>query len=326
MHSGIRPAPAGVDVETRDISPRPGRVIATFNGQPHRGAADASATISPSWDGSPTIHSRPTSSSCRTSAASVPQLKAAIEELQAKRLRRSRTIPDEPQGARGAWRSGPATTPSREVGRQPGAARGQLRPASAASCREGVRQGNNPHRMGEWVPRQQDPCGHDGSSGDFRSNEQSITAAGGHGALAIEHVDASGRDGLGAQEGRRCSPVRWSTAPSCHKCGRCVAFLDRAQIADARKAQGVLFSPPHEGHDDEGLRPNHLRPRRSCLLRRRVRRSMERSFDELGVDPNNGFGDLVVSKIGEVPPGTQRADDRSRYPGRLRKVVPTSRW
>ena len=63
-------------------------------GKAHPGAA-TSATNSPNsarWRPSP----RPTSSSCRTSRASIPQLKAAIKELQGKGY----DIPDYPEDAR----------------------------------------------------------------------------------------------------------------------------------------------------------------------------------------------------------------------------------
>ena len=49
------------------------------------------------------------------------------------------------------------------------------------------------------------------------------------------------------------------------------AFLER-EIEDAKK-QGVLFSAPHESHDDEGLGPHNLRPRREGLFQGRLRQT-----------------------------------------------------
>ena len=40
-----------------------------------------------------------------------------------------------------------------------------------------------------------------------------------------------------------------------------------------RQGQGRAVLDPPQGHDDEGLRPDHLRPRREGLLRRRVRQA-----------------------------------------------------
>ena len=44
-------------------------------------------------------------------------------------------------------------------------------------------------------------------------------------------------------------------------------FLDRADRARQGRGRAVLGAP--QGHDDEGLRPDHLRPRRAGLLPRR---------------------------------------------------------
>ena len=72
---------------------------------------------------------RPTSSSCRTSRASIPQLKAAIAELQAQGYDLP-DYPDDPQTDEEQGRPRPLRQGQGQRG-QPGAARGQLRPPRA---------------------------------------------------------------------------------------------------------------------------------------------------------------------------------------------------
>ena len=66
-----------------------------------------------------------------------------------------------------------------------------------------------------------------------------------------------------------------------------VAFLEE-QIAEA-KAQGRALLPPHEGDDDEGLRPDHLRPRGPRTFYAPVFEKHGATLEKLGVDPNHGL-------------------------------------
>ena len=135
---------AGVEVETRDIS-LAGRILSPVPRPPHR-RSSASATTSPSsasWRCCP----RPTSSSCPNISASMPQLKAAIDELQAQGLRAPR-LPRRARRPTPSATSRPRYDKVEGLGRQPGAARGQLRPPRAAAG-EGVRRRATRTR---WAP------------------------------------------------------------------------------------------------------------------------------------------------------------------------------
>jgi isocitrate dehydrogenase len=78
-------------------------------------------------------------------SASVAQLKEAIAELQGKGY----PIPDFPENPRRRGKGHPrALQQVHRQRRQPGAARGQLRPPRAAAVKEYARK--NPHSMAEW--------------------------------------------------------------------------------------------------------------------------------------------------------------------------------
>ena len=106
------------------------------------------------------------------------------------------------------------------------------------------------------------------TEGDFRATERSVTVQ--HdGAVRIEHVAPDGT----VTVLKDTTPVLAGEVLDAAVMRR--AALDEfltQQVAEA-KAQGrpVLGSP--EGHDDEGLGPDHLRPRGAGLLPGPVRRA-----------------------------------------------------
>ena len=124
-------APAGVEIELRDIS-LAGRILAQFP-DPHGQRSRTRSPSSASWPRRP----RRTSSSCRTSA---PRCRSSSARSRSCR-RRGSTIPDYPEE--------PSTDEERDVrdalrrgeglGGEPGAARGQLRPPRAR-VGQGLRQ------------------------------------------------------------------------------------------------------------------------------------------------------------------------------------------
>ena len=75
--------------------------------------------------------------------------------------------------------------------------------------------------------------------------------------------------------------------------------LPRAADRQGQGRRRAVLAPP-QGHDDEGLRPDHLRPRRRACSSRTSSRSTAPRSPTLGVDLNNGFGDLV-GKIDKLP-------------------------
>ncbi|MGR3514635.1 MAG: NADP-dependent isocitrate dehydrogenase [Paracoccaceae bacterium] len=271
---------AGITVGTKDIS-LAGRILAAFTDHPDDLAelgqlvktADANVIKLPNI------------------SASVPQLKAAIAELQAQ----GHAVPDYPED--------PATDEEKSVRDTYDAIKGSV-------VNPVLREGNsdrraakavknyamaNPHRMGVWEPTSKTRVS-SMSGNDFFSNEVSATiTAAQAGAVRIEFEAADGsvtvlKDGLQVEEGTVVDATFMSA-----KALR--AFL--AEQIDATKAEGTLFSlhlkatmmkvsdPILFGHAVE-------------IFLKDVFEKHAATFKEIGVNPNFGIGDLE-DKIANLP-------------------------
>lgn len=282
---------AGVPVETRDIS-LAGRVLAAF------------ADLLPDAQKRPDdlaelgrIVERPDANIIKLPniSASVPQLKACIRELQAKGFQ----LPDYPDE--------PATDEERDI-------RARYDRVKGSAVNPVLRQGNsdrrapkavkdfaraNPPRMKPWPA---DSRTHVATmqTGDFFSNERSITLDQ-PATVRIEHVAPDGtvtvlRDGLALEAGE----VFDSTVMSRR---HLVAFLEQ-QVRDAKES-GVLFSLH--------LKATMMKVSDPIIFGHAVRvyfqdvfRKHEAVFEKIGVNPNNGLGD-VLARIAELP-NAQRAE------------------
>src|SRR5438477_8884383 len=221
-------AAAGVAVESRDIS-LAGRVLANFGDRlaPEQRVPDALAEL-----GQLATTPEANISKLPNSSASIPQLKTAIAELQAKGY----ALPDYPDE--------PATDGEREV-------QARYKKVTGSAVNPVLREGNSdrrapasvknyarkhPHKMGPWSS---DSKTHvtTMSAGDFRSNERSVTVE--------EPTDVTIQ--LVAAEGS-VTPLR---APVSLQAGEVLdatvmsrAALDRflAEAIAEAKGQGVLFS------------------------------------------------------------------------------------
>ncbi len=281
----------GVEVETRDIS-LAGRILAGFPERltPEQRVGDALAEL-----GALCVRPEANIIKLPNISASVPQLKAAIAELQAKGY----DVPDFPDD--------PETPEERD-------ARARYDKVKGSAVNPVLREGNSdrraplsvknyakqhPHSMGVWSPDSTTHVAHM-SSGDFRSNEQSVTLAAA-GTVRIEHV---GTDGsitvLKASTPVLAGEIIDATIMSKQAL---VAFL-AAQVADA-KSQGVLFSLH--------LKATMMKVSDPIIFGHAVKvffadvfAKHEATFDALGVNVNNGFGN-VVEKIQQLP-ADQRAE------------------
>ena len=212
---------AGVDVETRDISVA-SRVLAQFTDEPDALAELGALATTPEAN----IIKLPNIS------ASIPQLKAAITELQSQGF----DIPDYPED--------PTTDEEREV-------RAKYAVVLGSAVNPVLREGNsdrrapesvksyarnNPHRMGEWSKDSKTAVA-TMDDGDFRANEQSVVLDADD-TLTIRHVAADGtttvlKDSLAVLEGEVVDSTRMSAAAL-------DAFI--AEQITRAKADGVLFS------------------------------------------------------------------------------------
>jgi isocitrate dehydrogenase len=173
---------AGVEVELRDIS-LAGRILAQFpdrlNGD-HRVSDDLTELGELAKTPEANIIKLPNIS------ASVPQLRAAIAELQAQGYE----IPDYP--------SDPSDDDQRDIRERYDRVKGSavnpvLREGNSdRRAPESVKAyaRNHPHSMGEWSSDSQSHVS-TMSDGDFRSTEQSVTVAD-EGMVRIEHVSSDG--------------------------------------------------------------------------------------------------------------------------------------
>ena len=218
----------GVEIETRDIS-LAGRILANFPDDltDEQKQSDALAELGE-------LAKTPEANIIKLPniSASVPQLKAAIEELQSKGFKVP-DYPDDPQ------------TPAEE------ALKSRFAKVLGSAVNPVLREGNsdrraptpvknyakkNPHSMGAWSKDSQTDVATMGQ-GDFRSNEKSCTVAAA-GNVRIELVADDGsvtvlKDSVPVLEGE----VIDATVMQVEKL---TAFL-KEQIADA-KEKGVLFS------------------------------------------------------------------------------------
>ena len=252
-------AAGGIEVETRDIS-LAGRILANFPDYltEEQRIPDALTQL-----GELALTPEANIIKLPNISASVPQLRAAVEELQAAGY----AVPDYPGRARqtrSRRTSRPVTTRSRVQAVNPVLREGNSDRRAPKAVKQYAM--NNPHSMGPWSS---DSKTHVStmSDGDFRSNEQSVTMTEA-GELRIELVAADGT-ATGAEE--------VGTGPG-RRGGRC-HLHEQAETrgvpgrADRRgQTAGCAVLPPHEGHHDEGLGSDHLRPCGEGLLRRRVRR------------------------------------------------------
>lgn len=275
---------SGIDVDIRDIS-LAGRILASIDGAPDALAELGALAKTPEAN----IIKLPNIS------ASVPQLKAAIAELQEKGFK----IPDYPEE--------PANDSEKEIKAKYDTVKGSavnpvLREGNSdrrapKAVKEYAR--NNPHRMGKWSSDSKSNVAHMDAD-DFRNNEKSVTIEKPT-EFKIDFVSADGktttlRDFQPLLEGEILDGTVMRKASL-------VKFL-KEQIARA-KSEGILFSlhmkatmmkvsdPIIFGHCVETFFADVIDKHSDTL-------------DELGVDFRNGFGDLIA-KIEELPAAKKSA-------------------
>ncbi|MFN3199216.1 MAG: NADP-dependent isocitrate dehydrogenase [Bradymonadia bacterium] len=284
-------AKAGVDVEIRDIS-LAGRILAQF---PDR--LSESQQVGDHLAELGALAKTPEANIIKLPniSASVPQLKAAIVELQ----KRGYALPDYPEE--------PETDDERQIKARYDKVKGS---AVNPVLREGnsdrrapkavkAYARNNPHRMGKWAADSQSHVA-TMSAGDFRHNEVSVTVAEAT-TVTIEHVGADGtttalKSDLALQAGEIFDATFMSKA-------QLISFLE-GQVAEA-KDQGVLFSLH--------MKATMMKVSDPIIFGHAVRVFFADVFaqhgaalDEAGVDVNNGFGDLLA-KIADLPEDTRKA-------------------
>ncbi|MBL9151635.1 MAG: NADP-dependent isocitrate dehydrogenase [Verrucomicrobiales bacterium] len=291
---------SGIAVETRDIS-LAGRILANFPEflKDEQRIPDDLTELG-------ALATRPEANIIKLPnvSASIPQLKAAIAELQSQGYALP-DYPDEPKSdddkkikSRYDKIKGSAVNPVLREGNSDRRA--------PKAVKEYAR--NNPHSMGAWSPDSKTRVATMGRD-DFRSNEQSVTLPAAT-TFRIEHVAADGSvTVLRADAPLQAGEILDGTVM------RRAALVDflREQVA-AAQAEGVLFSLHLKATmmkvSDPIIFGHAVRVFFADLIEKHAA-----VLDRLGVDFNNGFGDLVA-KIESLPADEKaaiEADIQSAY-------------
>ncbi len=278
-------APSGIAIETRDIS-LAGRILANFPEflTEDQRIGDALTELGE-------LAKKPEANIIKLPniSASIPQLIAAISELQAKGF----ALPDYPEE--------PENDAEKTI-------KAKYDKIKGSAVNPVLREGNsdrrapkavknyakkNPHRMGAWSPNSKSHVS-TMTAGDFRNNEKSVTIQK-EGNLRIVLTNAHGsqttlKENVPVLQGEIVDATALSKKAL-------LTFL-KEQVANA-KEQGVLFSLH--------MKATMMKVSDPIIFGHAVRvffaglfEKHGDTFEEIGVDVNNGFGDLV-SKLDELP-------------------------
>ncbi len=282
---------AGVNIGTKDIS-LAGRIIAQFSDKlkPEQQQPDDLAFL-----GELVMKPEANVIKLPNISASLPQIQAAVKELQSQGY----AIPDYPEDPHNDEEKvikakfdkvrGSAVNP---VLRQ-----GNSDRRASASVKQYAQ--NNPHRMGTWTNDSRTHVAHM-TNGDFFANEQSATIteqSAGKGRIEFAGVDGRTnvlKDNLPFGNGDVVDATKMSV--------RALRQFFKDQIEEAKKS-GILLSLH--------LKATMMKVSDPIMFGHAVTVYFEdvftkhaKIFDELGVNPNNGLGD-VYAKIGTLSSAQQ---------------------
>ena len=282
-------APAGIAVETRDIS-LAGRILSQFPDflRDDQKIADDLAELGQ-------LATTPEANIIKLPniSASMPQLQAAIRELQAQGY----ALPDYPEEPRGERDAEIKARYDRTKGSavNPVLREGNSDRRAPASVKAYARK--HPHRMGAWSADSKSHVAHM-QGGDFYGSEQSAVIADAT-TLKIELIGNDGRSqalktGLKVKAGEVVDASVMNT--------RALGEFIDAQIGDA-KAQGVLFSLHLKATMMKVSDPIMF----GVVVNRfygDVLKKHAAVLDQVGFDANNGIGDLY-SRLPALPADTR---------------------
>ncbi|TRY30240.1 NADP-dependent isocitrate dehydrogenase [Aliiglaciecola sp. M165] len=278
-------ASAGIDVETSDIS-LAGRILAIF---PDYLTEDQKVQDALSHLGELTQFADTNIIKLPNISASIPQLRAAIKELQNKGF----ALPDFPED--------PKTDEEKDIKARYGKVLG-------SAVNPVLREGNsdrraptavknyakkNPHSMGVWSQASRTHVAHM-RGGDFYSGEKSVTVEkAGH--VRIEFTD---NDGNKTVLKPRVDLLAGEVIDGMYMSKKALCQFFEEQIEDARNT-GVLFSLHVKA---TMMKVSHPIVFGHCVkvFYKDLFDKYQDLFDELGVNPNNGLGS-VYDKISSLP-------------------------
>ncbi len=282
---------AGVAFELRDIS-LAGRILAVFPEYltPQQKQSDDLAELGE-------LAKTPEANIIKLPniSASIPQINAAIKELQSQGYK----LPEYPED--------PKTDAEKEVKARYDRIKGSavnpvLREGNSdrrapLSVKQHTRQ--HPHKMGAWSSDSKTHVAHM-EGGDFRSNEKSMTMT----AATDARIEFVGQDGKTMVLKPKVALQAGEVIDATFMSRRALRQFIEAQIEDAKK-QGLLFSIHLKATMMKVSDPKIFGHAVSVFFKD-VFDKHGAVFQKLGVDPDNGLGDLYA-KIKSLPSDQRKA-------------------
>ena len=274
-----------IEVQTRDIS-LAGRIIATFSD-----SLPESQRVSDDLAYLGQLCVKPEANIIKLPnvSASVPQLKEAVAELQSQGY----ALPDYPENAQTDEEKAIKAKYAKVMGSavNPVLREGNSDRRAPKAVKEYAR--NNPHSMGKWSADSKTTVGTMGQD-DFFSNEKSVVVS----EATDVKIEFVGKDGATKvlKESTPLKPGEVLDGTVMRK-EALVAFI-ATQIAKA-KADGVLFSVHMKATMMKVSDPIIFGHVVKVFFKDLIAKHGE-TFAQLGVDFNNGFGDLIA-KLDKLP-------------------------
>ncbi len=291
---------AGVEIETRDIS-LAGRIIANF---PERLTAEQRQSDALSELGELARTPEANIIKLPNISASIPQLTAAIKELQTQGY----AIPDYPEEPQNDAEKRIKTQYAKVLGSavNPVLREGNSDRRAPGAVKQFAR--TNPHSMGTWNPSSKSHVA-SMSSGDFYGSEKSVTI---DEAIDI-HIEFVSTDGTTTLL-KQSTPLQAGEIIDASLMSKnCLCDFLASQVKDATE-QDVLFSLHLKATMMKVSDPIIFGHAVSVFFKT-VFEKHANTLDSLGVDVNNGLGD-VFAKIATLPESQRseiEADIQSVY-------------
>ena len=293
----------GVTIETRSIS-LPGRILANFPENLSEGqrAVDGLADL-----GALTLKPEANIIKLPNISASLPQLKAAIKELQSKGYK----VPDYPEDPKTDAEKAIKARYGKVLGSavNPVLREGNSDRRAEASVKQYAR--NNPHKMGAWTAGSKTHVAHMNAD-DFYGSEKSTTVAEA-GSFRIELV---GDDGKITVLKEPAALKAGEVIDACVMNRRALRAFYEQQMQDAKR-EGTLLSLHLKATMMKISDPIMFGHAVSVYFKD-VFAKHAALFKELGINPNNGLGD-IYAKIAGLPDAQRaeiEADIRACYKSR----------
>ena len=276
---------SGVSVELRDIS-LAGRILAVF---PEHLTAQQRQTDDLAELGGLAKTPEANIIKLPNISASIPQIQAAVKELQSQGYK----VPDYPEY--------PKTDAEKEI-------KARYDKVKGSAVNPVLREGNSdrraplsvkqfakkhPHKMGPWCPDSKTHVVHM-THGDLRSNEKSMTVA----VATDARIEFVGQDGKTTVLKPKIALQAGEVIDATFMSRRALREFLEAQIEDAKK-RGVLFSIHLKATMMKISDPKIFGHAVSVFFKE-VFDKHAAVFQKLGVDPDNGLGDLYA-KIKTLP-------------------------